>query len=446
MITDYNIFTEDFQADDIAVIDVSKETINGETFIVLHAVQKMPDILSCPNCGSVSIYKKGNYVRTITYLEAFGYPSFISLKQQRFVCRDCKKTFNLDNSIVTKNGTISNNVKRKALFELQTKQSITDVSERLRVSITTILNEFDDNIFVPRKQLPEVICIDEFKANTDKGKMACIIGNPVTGDIIDILPNCDLAYLLWYFNQISADECLNVKYCIFDLHEGYRRACRSHFKNATLIADRFHWIRITVQAFNIIRIEIMKEYLSKSSSTKDLDEAHEYQMHYEVLKNGWKLFLANRSKKDDVFFVKDYSKKVNDTIMTVQDVLEFALNCNERLNNAYNVLQDLYKLSVYSSYETFNNDINEWFEKAEETHEYQFKKVINTYKSWKKEIRASFIINPVTKKRMTNGFIEGKNNYNKVIKRIAFGYKSFDKIRNRIMYVNSYILNLLHKK
>ena len=71
MIQNYNIFTEDFQASDISIKTVSKENIIGETVIVLDAVQIIPDDLTCPNCGSVSIYKKGTYVRTITYLEAF---------------------------------------------------------------------------------------------------------------------------------------------------------------------------------------------------------------------------------------------------------------------------------------------------------------------------------------------------------------------------------------
>lgn len=38
MITDYNIFIEDFQARDISIKTVSKETIKGETFIVLYAI------------------------------------------------------------------------------------------------------------------------------------------------------------------------------------------------------------------------------------------------------------------------------------------------------------------------------------------------------------------------------------------------------------------------
>lgn len=38
---------------------------------------------------------------------------------------------------------------------------------------------------------------------------------------------------------------------------------------------------------------------------------------------------------------------------------------------------------------------------------------------------------------MTNGFIEGKNNYCKVIKRIGFGYKDFDTLRAKILYSNA---------
>ncbi|HHX66676.1 MAG TPA: transposase, partial [Gallicola sp.] len=39
-----------------------------------------------------------------------------------------------------------------------------------------------------------------------------------------------------------------------------------------------------------------------------------------------------------------------------------------------------------------------------------FKSVAATYKVWLNEIVNSFIINPKTNKRMSNGFIEGKNN------------------------------------
>ena len=53
------------------------------------------------------------------------------------------------------------------------------------------------------------------------------------------------------------------------------------------------------------------------------------------------------------------------------------------------------------------------------------------------EIINSFIVNPITKQRMTNAFIEGKNNICKTIKRIGFGYTNFETFRARILYISN---------
>lgn len=37
--------------------------------------------------------------------------------------------------------------------------------------------------------LPEALCIDEFKANTDAGKMAVAIADGDTGFLVEILPS-----------------------------------------------------------------------------------------------------------------------------------------------------------------------------------------------------------------------------------------------------------------
>lgn len=50
--------------------------------------------------------------------------------------------------------------------------------------------------------------------------------------------------------------------------------------------------------------------------------------------------------------------------------------------------------------------------------------------------KSSFIINPITHERMSNGFIEVKNNFCKVIKRVGFSYKDFDVFRNKILNCN----------
>lgn len=62
------------------------------------------------------------------------------------------------------------------------------------------------------------------------------------------------------------------------------------------------------------------------------------------------------------------------------------------------------------------------------------------YKFWINNIVNSFIIDSVTHKRLSNGFIEGKNNFCKVIKRIGFGYSDFDIFRYKIINSNRKII------
>lgn len=41
--------------------------------------------------------------------------------------------------------------------------------------------------------------------------------------------------------------------------------------------------------------------------------------------------------------------------------------------------------------------------------------------------------------RVTNGFVEGKNDRIKVIKRIAYGYRNVNNLRRRILFANNEI-------
>lgn len=65
-----------------------------------------------------------------------------------------------------------------------------------------------------------------------------------------------------------------------------------------------------------------------------------------------------------------------------------------------------------------------------------------TISRWKEYILNSFI-----DERYSNDYAEGINNKIKVIKRIAFGYKSFELFRGRILYIfNGKISGVVRKK
>ena len=160
------------------------------------------------------------------------------------------------------------------------------------------------------------------------------------------------------------------------------------------------------------------------------------------MKNYYKLFLINKHKKGDAYFEEVTKAKVNGSLLTRQELIEYIINSNKDLENGYHLLQDLYKISMFSSLDTFEKDLDEWFKDVEKAEIKLFEKVKNTYKSWKKEIKNSFIIDKKTNIRFTNGFIEGKNNLCKVIKRISFGYKKFRNLRSKILYIDNELLKI----
>src|SRR5690554_4404039 len=124
--------------------------------------------------------------------------------------------------------------------------------------------------------------------------------------------------------------------------------------------------------------------------------------------------------------------------MTFQEIIEYCLNFDSDLEIAYEFLQELYKIAKYSSFENARDNLLDWCNMVERCNHKlpELKKTAITYKSWINESVNSFIIHPITKKRLSNGFIEGKNNFVKAVKRIGFGYKDFETFRARILYTN----------
>lgn len=386
---------------------------------------------SCPKCGGVNNRINSYYNRTIKVNPIDGYPTFIILKQIRFICNYCNKTFNQTNGIVHSGCSISIKAKETILQESSYKQSFKDISLRTNVSQTTVSNEFKKNIHDYRCSLTRIICIDEFKASTIAGKYALIIGDPESGEILDILPSRLQDYIYHYFNTIDKSERLNVEYVITDLFESYRTICKNLFWNSIHIADRFHWIRLTTEAFNKTRISIMNNILK--SKIKDPDKLK----YAAIIKKYYKLLIANTYSKESWFFDQQVNKN-SYGFTTYQSVIEYCVNNDRELEEAYLLLQELYKIARFSSFETARKDLLEWCDKVEksEFNLKEFKKTALTYKSWINEITNSFIIDSITHKRLSNGFIEGKNNFCKTIKRIGFGYSDFDVFRYKIINTN----------
>ena len=189
----------------------------------------------CPNCGSTNNHIHAYYVRKIKHSNFSGKPVILFLKQPRLICmeKECRKTFNIPSPIIDSHKRISNSLLKDINDQISKKVSFKDVAEVNGISDTSLIKKFKIQIHEYRTPLTEVLCIDEFKASTIAGTYAFIIGDPISGTILDILPSRKQDYLIYYFQSISRSEISKVKYIVTDLFEPFRSIVNMEFPNVT---------------------------------------------------------------------------------------------------------------------------------------------------------------------------------------------------------------------
>ena len=124
------------------------------------------------------------------------------------------------------------------------------------------------------------MCIDEkhFEGDT-YGKYCVIISDFYTGEVIDILENRQMPYLVKYFNDIPLKERENVKVFISDMYDGYSTIKNRFFSNAIFVVDLFHVMKLLTTSINKIRIRTYNQIALEDSIEK----------HF--MKTNWRYFL-----------------------------------------------------------------------------------------------------------------------------------------------------------
>ncbi|WP_425541954.1 transposase [Alkalibacillus silvisoli] len=81
---------------------------------------------------------------------------------------------------------------------------------------------------------------------------------------------------------------------------------------------------------------------------------------------------------------------------------------------------------------TIKTDLYDFYDTVRTSAIPEFEKAIETLQNWQKEIMNSFGYN------LHNGYIEEINNQTKVIKRQAFGFRRFDRLRRKVLLHHKY--------
>ncbi|XMB85310.1 ISL3 family transposase [Mycoplasmatota bacterium WC44] len=397
---------------DLVIID--SYTFDGNNFLVNVSRERYKH--KCPKCSELTHDIHDYYTRTIKHGIFNNYKCFIKYRQRRYKC-SCGKKFNEDNIFVEKHNKISKNTKQSIFEESKLKCSFKDIAYRLNISSTTVIRHFLKHVIQPRRTLPEVLSIDEFKGNSGGNKYLVSLVDPINKTIIDIVSCRHKEHLDRYFSKFSKEELSNVKILTTDMWETYKDITLKYMPNATVVADTFHFVRHIYWAFNKTRVRIMKKH---KKNTKE----------YKYLKRYWKLLVKKSKDISNEYYFDKRLKEWNST----QSIIDFCRNINPELNKAYELKESFYGIVDIAKYPTVYKKLNSWVIEAKISLLGEFREAANTIENWLPEIVNSFMIDPTTNKKYSNGFIEGTNNYIKSIKRISYGIKTFDLFRNKIMY------------
>ena len=394
------------------------ETIKDIKYRVLEVTREFEPVL-CPKCGNL-VHKTKEYVlRKIKTFFNYDYPVIIYYKQRRLKC-DCGKTIQENNSLVQKGKNISNYLIMEILRECKYKISFTEIGKKLDVDTTTVINVFMEHANFERRSLTEVLCVDEFSANIDDNNpYALIIGDPVSKEILDILPSRHQEEIDRYLSKIPKEERLKVKLVNIDMWEAYKVSFSAYCPNAKIAVDAFHYISKATSEFHKLRRIVEEQtYNPKVKS---------------ILRNHWKLFGLNENKLSEKTF---YSQLLN-KYTNQREMVEYCINSDHRLEDAWIILQKIYKFRDNCTVENCREKLKEIIDDLENTNLEQMMAIAKTYKHWFNEICNSFITYGKYNKKASNAFIEGKNRLCKEIKAIGCGYNNFWIYRARILYISA---------
>ena len=418
--TEYTKFILNIKDNNIHFYEDCLEIVNikGVDTKVFHGyLTYTPDF--CPKCGCINEgyddIIKWNWKRKckIKITKACGYNTLLILDKQRFLCKNCNKTFTASTDVVDYHKQISNDTNLNIKLELMQKGSEKDIAKRNNVSsnhVNRILHQISEDKLVKNNGiLPTVMGIDEFNATKDTiSKMAFIIVNQDNRNIFDINNSRLSIDIEKYFKRYSKQERDKVQFVTMDLYKPYYNLMSKLFRNAILIADRYHIVIQTRNALDNTRIKL----------------CNKNNPNYKKLKKYWKLILKKESELDNEnkIYNKHFKKE-----MSQKDIVTYLINTNEKLYNDYQIYQGIEKAINSKDKQLFLNIVNNNIDNKDISR--KMKQALKTYKNMEKYICNSFDY------EYSNGIVEGINNVVKQIKHAACGYKKFNHLKARVMLI-----------
>ena len=359
----------------------------------------------CPVCGMKTERVHDYRLQKIKHLKWFERMTEIWYRRRRYAC-SCGKRFSEENSVVERYQRFSIEWNQAIGIRAIKGKTFKEVADIYGTSTTTIVRRFDQLAEKQIKRvesLPPVIAIDEYKGDTIEGKYQLIIADGVTKQPLDILPNRYGKTIKRYLQKHGHQ----VQIVIMDMSHSFKSAVQSALGRPVIVADRFHFSRYIYWGLDRVRRRIQNEF-------NDYDRKKCKRMKH----------IFHKEKRR----LTEEEKWHLDRYLNMSNELKTAYALKEKYKQWFENAKKIGKENIVD----VKNGLKAFYQEVEAAGITELKKAIKTFQNWQTEILNSFVYG------YSNGFLEGINNTSKVIKRNAYGFRSFKRFRAKILLNRQY--------
>jgi transposase len=361
--------------------------------------------VACPHCQKMCVKIHDTRKRKKRDSSLRGHQVELILHKRRFKCLSCRKSFTEPDSSCGKRRRTTARF-REEIGQRACTEPVEQVAEACGVGSRFARECFETfasrqieqtGLSLDEKQplaTPRFLGIDEFARR--KGHVYdTILCDLEARRVIEVCSGRKLEEVTALLERLSDPDA--VKAVSMDMSASFRPAVQLCLPKAQMVVDHFHVIQHVMKGY--------KKVLSSWAHKKEGKPLLEGKQH---------LFL--KAQED----LREEQEKERASIGEQLPLLEVAWQLKEELRTWY----------ATATVATAAQELDVWIEKVQTLGPEHLRKTLSAFKNWRQEILAFFQFLPT---RISNGFVEGKNNRTKALMRQGYGYRNRQHLRLRIL-------------
>ena len=371
-----------------------EETAEEITVEVMYRAQSAP----CPRCRQRSPKVHSTRLQRKRDRRVRDKPVFLLLHKRRFRCVACKKVFSEPDALFGARRRSSQRF-REHLGQEAIHQTVRHVARKEGVGEALVrrcvTEEAQRLLQVPKQSSSaRILGLDEFSIK--KGQVYdTAIMDIERKEVLGVVSGHRQAEVAVFFSALPKAE--DVEVVVMDMHEPFRQAVELCLPNAKVVVDKFHVLMHVHRALDQVRTSLQSQRGKKGELFRSRF----------LLLTGVERLTPERSAR-------------------LMDVLaRYPL-----LQRAWALKEGFRAWYQAATRAEGERGLTAWEAAVREQGPGPFRALFPMLRDWRQEILNYF------DHRYTNGFVEGKNNRIKVIKRTAYGYRNNHNFRQRILLTN----------